>query len=176
MDIPKSIIDFLFYLAPSLLVFITAYMLIKSFIDKEHKIKLIETRMMMQKEMLPLRLQAYERLALFLERISPNVMLINEHEPGLNVSEFQKKLLDTLRTEFEHNFSQQIYVSEAAWNSTRRAKEEIARLINNSASTLDAEAPSYQLSKKMFDSMLENEDFPTHRALVTVKASVAQLF
>ena len=176
MDIPKSIVDILFYLAPSLLVFITAYMLIKSFIDKEHKIKLIETKILMQKELLPLRLQAYERLALFLERISPNVMLVNQHEPGLSVSEFQQKLLETLRNEFEHNFSQQIYVSESAWNSTRRAKEEIARLINNSASTLDKEAPAYQLSKKMFDSMLENEDFPTHRALVMVKAEVAQLF
>ena len=176
MDIPKTITDILFYLAPSLLVFITAYMLIKSFIDKEHKIKLIETKMMMQKEMLPLRLQAYERLALFLERISPNVMLLNQHEQGLNVAEFQQKLLEAVRTEFEHNFSQQIYVSEAAWNVTRRAKEEVARLINTTAATLDAEAPSYQLSKKMFDTMLENENFPTHRALVTVKAEVAQLF
>lgn len=176
MDIPKNIIDILFYLAPSLLVFITSYMLIKSFIDKEHKIKLIETKMMMQKELLPLRLQAYERLALFLERISPNVMLINQYEQGLSVAEFQQRLLETLRTEFEHNFSQQIYVSEMAWNSTRKAKEEVARLINVSASTLDGSSPSYQLSKKMFDTMLENEDFPTHRALTTVKAEVAQLF
>ena len=176
MDLPKSILDFLFYLAPSLLVFVTAYMLIKSFIDKEHRLKLIETRMLMQKELLPLRLQAYERLALFLERISPNVMVLNQHEPGMNVAEFQQRLLQAVRTEFEHNVSQQIYVSDAAWNITRRAKEEVSRLINTSAASLDAEAPSYQLSKKMFDTMLENEDFPTHRALMTVKAEVAQLF
>lgn len=130
----------------------------------------------MQKELLPLRLQAYERLALFLERISPNVMVLNQHEPGMNVAEFQQRLLDAVRTEFEHNVSQQIYVSDAAWNITRRAKEEVARLINTSAAALDAEAPSYQLSKRMFDTMLENEDFPTHRALMTVKAEVAQLF
>ncbi len=176
MDLPKSILDFLFYLAPSLLVFMTSYLLIKRFIDKEHRLKLIETRMLMQKELLPLRLQAYERLALFLERISPNVMVLNQHEPGMNVAEFQQRLLDAVRTEFEHNVSQQIYVSDAAWNITRRAKEEVARLINTSAAALDAEAPSYQLSKRMFDTMLENEDFPTHRALMTVKAEVAQLF
>jgi hypothetical protein len=151
-------------------------MLIKSFITKEHKLKLIETKMMMQKELLPLRLQAYERLALYLERISPNVMMINHHEPGMTVLEFQQKLLEMLRTEFEHNFSQQIYVSANAWNITRNAKEEVARLINSAASTLDAEAPSYQLSKKVFDTMLENEDFPTHRALMAVKAEVAHLF
>ena len=176
MDIPKSIVDILFYLAPSLLVFMTAYLLIRKFIDKEHRLKLIETRMMMQKETLPLRLQAYERLALYLERISPNVMLVNKHEPGLSVAEFQQKLLESVRAEFEHNFSQQIYVSEIAWNMTRRAKEEVARLINYSASSLDSDAPSYQLSKKMFDTMLDNEDFPTHRALVAVRAEVAQMF
>ncbi len=176
MDIPQIISNVLFYLAPSVLVFITAYMLIKSFIDKEHKIKLIETRMMMQKELLPLRLQAYERLAMYLERISPNVMLINQHEAGMTVMEFQQKLLELIRSEFEHNFSQQIYVSHMAWNVTRNAKEEVARLINSAASSLDAEAPSYQLSKKVFDAMLENEDFPTHKALITVKTEVAQLF
>ena len=176
MQIPSSITDVLFYLAPSVLVFFTAYLLIKSFIDKEHKLKLIETKMMMQKELLPLRLQAYERLALYLERISPNVMMINHHEPGMTVMEFQQKLLEMLRTEFEHNFSQQIYVSSAAWNITRNAKEEVARLINSAASSLDAEAPSYQLSKKVFDTMLENEDYPTHRALLAVKAEVAHLF
>ncbi len=176
MDITKTLTDVLFYLAPSVLVFITAYMLIKSFIDKEHKLKLIETRMMMQKEMIPLRLQAYERLALFLERISPNVMLINYHEPGLTVLEFQQRLLEMMRTEFEHNFSQQIYVSETAWNITRNAKEEVARLINAAASSLDGEAPSFLLSKKVFDTMLENEDFPTHKALTIVKAEVAQMF
>jgi hypothetical protein len=176
MDIPKGITEALFYLAPSVLVFVTAYMLIKSFIDKEHKIKLIETKMMMQKELLPLRLQAYERLALYLERISPNVMLISHHEPGMTVLVFQQRLLEMLRTEFEHNFSQQIYVSASTWNMTRNAKEEVARLINLAASTLDSEAPAYQLSKKVFDNMLEHEDYPTHRALMAVKAEVAQLF
>jgi hypothetical protein len=176
MDIPKSVTDILFFLAPAVLIFVTSYVLIKSFIDKEHKIKLIETRMMMQKELLPLRLQAYERLALYLERISPNVMMINHHEPGLTVIEFQQKLLEMLRTEFEHNFSQQIYVSSSAWMVTRNAKEEVARLINSAAASLDAEAPSYQLSKKVFDTMLENEDYPTHRALMAVKSEVAQLF
>ena len=96
MDVPKSAIDFLFYLAPSLLVFVTAYMLIKSFIDKEHKLKLIETRILMQKELLPLRLQAYERLALYLERISPNVMLLSQHEPGISVQDKVRSCLDSL--------------------------------------------------------------------------------
>ena len=176
MDIPKGIIDFLFYLAPSLLVFITAYSLIKNFLNREHRLKLIETKMLMQKELLPLRLQAYERLALYLERISPNVILINQHEPGLSVREFQQRLLEVIRTEFEHNFSQQIYISGAAWMITRNAKEEIVRLINIAAETLDAEAPSYQLSKRIFDMMLEKEEFPTLKALSVIKAEVAQLF
>jgi hypothetical protein len=176
MELPKGIIDFLFYLAPSLLVFFTAWILIKKFLEREQRIKLIETKMAMQKDLLPLRLQAYERLTIYLERVSPNVLLLNQYEAGKTVQEFQSALIETLRTEFEHNFSQQIYVSEAIWTIIRNAKEEVARIINTSAAGLDAEAPAYQLSKAVFDTMLERQEFPTQKALSILKSEVSQLF
>ncbi len=176
MELPKGIIDFLVYLAPSLLVFITAYTLIKKFLEREQNLKIIETKISLQKDLIPLRLQAYERLAMYLERISPNVMLVNNYMPGASVQEFQSQLIEVVRTEFEHNFSQQIYVSAAIWTVIRNAKEDIARLINISASMLDPNAPSHELSKNMFDLMLEKDDFPTQRALTILKAEVAQLF
>ena len=111
-----------------------------------------------------------------MERISPNVMLVNNYMPGASVQEFQSQLIEVVRTEFEHNFSQQIYVSAAIWTVIRNAKEDIARLINISASMVEPNAPSHELSKKMFDLMLEKDDFPTQRALTILKAEVAQLF
>jgi hypothetical protein len=176
MDIPKGLLDFLVYLAPSLLVFVTAYMLIRKFLDREHRLKLLEMKMNSQKELMPLRLQAYERLTLFLERISPNVMLLNNYEPGMTVGGFQHHLVNTVRTEFEHNFSQQIYVSGAIWTIVRNAKEDVIRMINSSAESLDVEAPAYLLSQKIFDTMLKNEEFPTQRALTYLKNEVSQLF
>lgn len=176
MNIPHTILDFLFYLAPSLLVLATAWFFLRKFFDREYRLKLVETKLSTQKDLLPLRLQAYERLTLLLERISPNVLLISQHRHGMTVLEFQQELVDTVRAEFEHNFSQQIYVSSAIWTVVRNAKEDVVRIINGAASTLDPEAPSYQLSKKVFDSMLENEDFPTQRALNYLKNEVSQLF
>ena len=176
MELPKGIIDFLVYLAPSLLVFFTAWTLIKKFLEREQNLKLIETKISLQKDLIPLRLQAYERLAIYLERISPNVMLVNNYHPGTTVQEFQANLLEVVRTEFEHNFAQQIYVSPAIWTVVRNAKEDIARLINFSAASLDPNAQAYELSKKIFDAILEKEDFPTQRALIILKAEVAQLF
>lgn len=176
MKFPQEITDFLMYLAPSLLVFFTAWMLIKRFLEREQRLKLVEARFNVQRDVLPLRLQAYERLAIYLERISPNVLLVNQYRAGMSVQEFQQTLLEVIRTEFEHNFSQQIYISAPIWTIVRNTKEEVARLINTAASSLDAEAPAYQLSKKVFDTMLEKEEFPTQRALTILKSEVAQLF
>ncbi|MBK9399943.1 MAG: hypothetical protein IPN36_03530 [Bacteroidetes bacterium] len=176
MDIPQGILDFLVYLAPSLLVFLTSWLLVKRFLQRESALKVLELRAGQQKDMMPLRLQAYERLSIYLERISPNVLLLNQYEPGLTVIEFQQKLLETIRGEFEHNYAQQIYISVPLWTIIRNAKEEVARQVNAAASSLDPEAPAYQLSKKIFDSILEKEEFPTQRALNILKSEVGQLF
>lgn len=176
MSPSNGILDFLVYLAPSLLVFGIAYLLISKFLDKENRLKLIEMKMSTQKDLLPLRLQAYERLTLYLERISPNVLLINNYESGVSVAAFQQHLLAVVRTEFEHNFSQQIYVSAAIWTVVRNAKEDIVRLINSSAESLEPDAPAHLLSQRIFEAMLKNEDFPTQRALNYVKNEVSQLF
>ena len=108
MDLPKDIVDILFFLAPALLVFGMAYLLIKKFLDNQHRLKIIETKLLTQKEMMPLRLQAYERLTLFLERISPNNLLGRVYQPGLSVREFHLELLSNIRSEFEHNITQQL--------------------------------------------------------------------
>ena len=176
MNTPQEIIDFLVYLAPSLLVFVTAWFLIKKFFDRETGLKIMDIRAGQAKDLLPLRLQAYERFALYLERISPNVMLLSLYESGLTVTEFKIRLQETIRGEFEHNFAQQIYITPALWTVIRNAKEEVIRVINTAASTLDPEAPAYLLSQKIFDAMLEKEEFPTQRALSILKAEVGQLF
>lgn len=176
MNTPQGIIDFLFYLAPSLLVFGTAWFLIRRFLGRETTLKIMDIRAAQAKDVFPLRLQAYERFAIYLERISPNVMLLNQYESGLTVSEFKARLVQMVRDEFEHNFAQQIYITPALWTVIRNAKEEVIRQINSAAASLDPEAPAYQLSQKMFDALLEKEEFPTQRALAILKSEVGQLF
>ena len=85
MNIPQDLTNLLFAVVPGLLVFLTAYFMIKRFLDNEQRMKYAELKSAMTKDLLPLRLQAYERIVLFLERISPNNLLNRVYEPGMSV-------------------------------------------------------------------------------------------
>lgn len=79
---------------------------------------------------LPLRLQAYERMALYLERIEPTQLVMRVHANGLSVPQEQNLLLTAIRSEFEHNLSQQIYISNEVWNDICNAKDDIIDIVN----------------------------------------------
>ena len=96
---------------------------------------------------LPLRLQAYERMALFLERIDPNQLVLRIHTPGLTVSQEQNLLLTAIRSEFEHNISQQIYLSDAVWQKVCEAKSDIESIINTVAADYDKAADSREFAE-----------------------------
>ena len=96
---------------------------------------------------LPLRLQAYERMALFLERIDPNQLVLRIHTPGLTVSQEQNLLLTAIRSEFEHNISQQIYLSDAVWQKVCEAKTDIESIINTVAADYDKAADSREFAE-----------------------------
>jgi Na+/H+ antiporter NhaC len=96
---------------PSLIVFLTAYFVLKAVLKKEHESRKIEVVLQNKKIITPLRLQAYERIVLFLERISPNSIIIRLQTPNMTIGQLHKEMLTTIRTEFEHNLSQQLYLS-----------------------------------------------------------------
>ena len=139
---------------PALVVAILAYYLIRQFLEKEvNKQELLNQHQMkldIQKTMLPLRLQAYERLVLLLERISPSNLLIRVNRPGMTASELHSALTQALRDEFDHNLSQQVYVSGKAWENLKNAREELIRMINSAASLLTADATGADLATEIF--------------------------
>ena len=96
---------------------------------------------------LPLRLQAYERMALFLERIDPNQLVLRIHAVGLTVSQEQNLLLMAIRSEFEHNLSQQIYISDPVWEKVCDAKGDIESIINTVAADMDKNAESREFAE-----------------------------
>jgi len=117
-------------LLPSVVVFLTAYYLFRIQLQSEKEKKVWEGKKSLQKETLILRLQAYERLLLLLERIKPLsivMRLSNNNETALS---FHRQVLATVRAEFEHNIAQQLYVSKEAWELVVSAKEEILKDLN----------------------------------------------
>ena len=160
---------------PALIVFITAYFLFRDMLENDQRRRDFEFRVVNAKEITPVKLQAYERLTLFLERISPESMLIRHSPHEVTVSQYHQILLSTIRQEFEHNLSQQIYVSPILWETIRGAKEKLISVINRSAEELDQTLPGYELSKKIFNNYLDEDPSPVKLALTDLKKEVGKL-
>ena len=114
----KSLTDILLYFIPAVLVLGGMFIVIKRFLDRDRVLRTIDMKKEMHHDSLPLRLQAIERLVLFLERISPDSILTRVHRGGITAGQLHSDLLATIRAEFEHNLSQQIYVSDGFYKTT----------------------------------------------------------
>ena len=89
---------------PAVIVFLTTYYLVKNFLAKDTNKQLLDIKLANQTVITPIRLQAYERMVLFLERINPNsiVMRATKNVPA---KVLEAELLQIIRSEYEHNLS-----------------------------------------------------------------------
>ncbi len=110
----------------------------------------------------PLQLAAYERLVILADRIAIPNLISRTSEPGLSKVQMQQLLTQTIKQEYDHNLSQQIYVSADAWEAVRNLKDQNIHLINQVASVLPAEANGLDLSKKILDFVLNQPHGAIH--------------
>ena len=171
-----KITDGLLYFVPAFLVMIVLFWVMKKNNERDHQLRMLDVRKNLQKETIQLRLQAYERLLLFLERISPNSILPRLHRSGMSATQLQNELLVTIRTEFEHNFSQQLYVSNPAWEEVKNAKELMVRIISNAMKETGEKGNAMQLSSRIFEHIVLTEEMPNQKAIDFLKKEARQLF
>lgn len=169
-------IDFIKILVPASIVLYAAYLLVRSFIQKEIDLKKLEVRGRSIETLLPHRLQAYERITLFLERISPQNLLVRLNTSSMPAKEFHQLLLNEIRNEFNHNVSQQVYMSEDVWTLVKNAKEDLIVTINDSSSTMTIDSTSLELSKKIFEKTINKEVDPIAHALTELKKEIQRSF
>jgi hypothetical protein len=172
----ELVADLVKVILPAGLVLWAMYLTVSSFIKKDLVQKELEIKAETTKTLLPIRLQAYERMALFLERISPNNLLIRLNGQTPNVLSFQQLMLSEIREEFSHNLSQQVYMSDEAWTTVKNAMNETVALINLSAKDLSPDAPAIELSKRVFEIMMGKEVNPSDEALRVVKQEMRDNF
>ena len=161
---------------PALIVFLTAYFLFRDMLEQGQKREELKFRIKNSRQVTPVRLQAYERLALLLERISPQSLLIRVSPHDLKASDFHQQLLTHIRHEFEHNLSQQIYVSPLLWETIRGARENLIGIINKSAEEIEGQAPALMLSKKIIENYIEDENQVIVIAMNDLKKEIGKLF
>ncbi|WP_242689309.1 hypothetical protein [Pedobacter sp. SYSU D00535] len=138
--------------------------------------KLIDLKNAAQQTVLPLRLQAYERMVLFIERLNPSSLLVRLHVAGMSAQEMQHVLVNEIKNEYGHNVTQQVYLSQESWAVIVRLKEETIAMINNTAKVLPADAKSVDLSKTILAHLAAMDENPYEVALAVVKADIQQIF
>lgn len=154
------------------------YRITKRYFDNQQKEHMLQMRIDEHREAVklvtPIRLQAYERMALYLERISPESLVLRCYQPGMDTKLLQGVMTKVIRDEWEHNLSQQVYLSSEAWAMIREAKEQMIGVINSAAITVPADADPARLASTIFATVAEGQ-LPTAPALEYLKREFREL-
>ncbi|HET9486584.1 MAG TPA: hypothetical protein VFO54_04080 [Chryseosolibacter sp.] len=171
-----ALIEFGKILIPASVVLYAAFLFVRSFVQKDIDLKKLEIRGRSIETVLPNRLHAYERMTLFLERMSPQNLLVRLNTGSMPAKDFQQLLLTEVRSEYNHNVSQQVYISEEVWELIKNAKEDLIVSINDAASELGEGATSLDLSKKIFERTMAKTVDPLSHALSELKREIQRIF
>jgi hypothetical protein len=171
-----EIYSILKYTIPALIVFVASFLIMKKFFDNEYRKQLFELKKASMKTITPIRLQAYERAALFLERIDIENMIKRVNKPTMKADQLHLNLMNAIRSEYEHNLSQQIYMSNESWEAIQKAKDETLKLIHVAKAQVDNKATSLQLAQVIFTLAEEEKSSPSDKALLILKKEIKHLF
>lgn len=179
--------DTLLYFVPALLVLMGAFLFVKRFtdsqlammkrfLDRDMQVKVIEDRARRKAEALPIRLQAYERLILFMERISPESLLVRVQQSAVSSQVLHFDLLVNIRSEFEHNLSQQLYVSDEAWSAVCAAKDAVVEMVDSAYRNVGPTSAGVNLTADIFAREKSGGVSPTFAAIMFLKEEAKTLF
>ena len=154
----------------------SSYTMLRLSNDKELKKIVLEKKKEASSVVAPIRLQAYERVALLLERIRPESLLLRELPGDRTVAQYHSFLMTSIRNEFEHNLSQQVYISSALWEAVKRAREETVKVLHLAAGSLADDAPGTQLASRILEMTVSVKNEPTDEALALLHQEVKELY
>jgi hypothetical protein len=172
MDITADILKMTI---PALIVFFTAFVILNKMIKNDQDKRRQEIILQNSRTVTPIKLQAYERIVLFLERISLESLLVRVSTSEMKATQLHTALLGTIRSEFEHNLSQQIYMSPQAWEVVRNARSNMIKIINSEAELMPVNAPAMVLSKQLLEKIMELETEPTRAAIDYLKGEISRM-
>ncbi len=168
--------ELLKYTIPALVVFATAYYLLKMLLDERQRIDQAILRHDAQKITLPLRLQAYERLTLLCDRVGVANTLLRVQSPGMKVRDLRGSLMLAISQEFDHNTSQQLYVSETLWQIIEFAKNNTLSMVTNTADHLDPGAPAELLFGALLEELELQQPTILQKTIIAIRTEAGQLF
>lgn len=178
MDTVQTLLEIVKYTVPGLVVLGSSYLIVQKFLVTQTQRKQLAIFQDAQDVTLRLRLQAYERLVMFIERISPMQVVARLYHPSMSVHDLRHAIVTTIRAEFEHNLSQQIYVSKNAWETVKNVKEQEINMVHNISKSLDPDASAKELHGHILDYVNKisgDGELPTEVALHILNEEVKRV-
>jgi len=172
----QELYEILKYTLPSIIVFFAVFFVLKKFLDNEYRKSVFDLRKSNLRQITPIRLQAYERSTLFLERIGMENLITRVSKPGMMAEQLHLTIITSIRSEYEHNLSQQIYMSSDAWEAVKIAREETLKIVHTARASTKPKGSAIELTTNIF-AELEGIDIPPNqKAIAILKKEVRSLF
>ncbi|MGB6267382.1 MAG: hypothetical protein WBF67_00095 [Olleya sp.] len=170
----QQLLNLLMYTIPSLVTGSVAYLFFREHMQNEEERRKFSVMKELSKQSLPLRLQAYERLALFLERISPNKLLLRVAPLSADKQAYEDLLINNIEQEFEHNLAQQIYLSDNCWSVINASKSATVQLIRKVGISEKIDSAN-KLREAILNEMMD-KPAPSNAGLHFIKQEVGEIW
>ncbi|MFT5724965.1 MAG: hypothetical protein ACI9JN_002088 [Bacteroidia bacterium] len=169
-------LEMMHFMLPAVVVFLVTYFILKKMLDDNFRRQELEIKAARSTEMTPIKLQAYERFTLLLERIRLDNIVMRLAEPTHNATEFKSILTQSIDKEFNHNISQQIYVSDQAWQMIKLSKEESLQVIETSFQTMNKDSMATDLGKSILTALSKSKNNVAVSAISFLKKEIDLVF
>jgi len=169
-----ELLNYLAYLLPAVIAGFIGVYFFKIYVNHQKEMQYLSLRKENRSDMLPLRLQAFERLVLFLERISPGQLLSRVKPVGDNKYDYENLLIASIEQEFEHNLVQQVYVSQKCWDAIKASKNSTISMIRRTSMS-EKITSAQKLREEILTDLLEKSS-PSDTGIAFIKNEIKQLF
>ena len=164
-----NILEIVSYCIPALVVFITVYFLFDSYLKNQIKLKNLELQAQSKDNIVLAKMQAYERLMLFCERINPYHMHLRLNLPDMTGKQMAASMIIAIAQEYEHNLSQQLYVSSTLWKILLTVKDQTIEIINKASQSISSNTSVEEFMEKMDQAIFNLGGLPTENGKKAIK-------
>ena len=170
----SDFLSYFSYLLPAIIAGGIGFYFFKTYVNHQKEMQYLALRKENRSEVLPLRLQAFERLVLFLERISPGQLLSRVKPVGDNKFDYENLLIASIEQEFEHNLVQQVYVSQQCWDAIKASKNSTISLIRRTS--MNENITNAQKLREVILTDLLEKPSPSDTGIAFIKSEIKKLF
>lgn len=158
---------------PAVVVFLAVYFTFRQYHQQQTRIHLLQNKQSRDKVILPMRLQAYERLILLCERIDFAELMLRLITPGTSAKELQAAMMITIQQEYEHNLTQQLYITSELWQVLMAAKSKSMDLITIAGQGMPDHATADDFAKKILQLISEENAIPSQIGKKAIKTEAS---